>query len=225
MPPESICKPPSKPTWQTGDILAFSGRGQISLTIRLATCSAISHVGCVAEIPAWQLKDLAGCRVIDIDPDRLSRWHTQPLLFESTTLAGAPCAITRKQIEGVQAHRPEERIAGYDGRVWRYSLTPEWRATFQQVDGPRRLAGHLLARIGTQYDGRGAILSGTRVVKHWWAWSRADRSSLFCSEYLSGVLQHVGLFPISNASKITPGGLIRTLVDAEVYAPQELIKA
>jgi len=211
--------------WQTGDIIAFSGRSQTSLTIRLATCSAISHVGCVAVVPPWQLNDLVGCRVVDVEEERLIDWQEQPLLFESTTLAETPCAITGRVLLGVQAHKPDERVASYNGRAWRYRLTPAWRRTFTENDGPRRLTGHLLARIGTQYDGRGAILAGTRIVKHWWAWTRADRSSLFCSEYLAAVLQHVGLFPLSNASQVTPASLIRTLVSAEVYGGPELIKA
>jgi hypothetical protein len=210
--------------WQTGDILAFSGEGRTSLTIRLATCSAVSHVGCVSLVPAWQLRDLAGCRVVDVAAERLATWHEQPLLFESTTLVDLPCAITGRVIEGVQAHAPQERVERYNGRVWRYRLTDAWRETFLEVDGPRRLTGHLLARIGTQYDGRGAILAGTRIIKHWWAWSRADRSSLFCSEYLASVLQHVGLFPISNASQMTPASLIRTLVADEIYGQPVLVK-
>ena len=210
--------------WQAGDILAFSGSGRTSLTIRLATCSAISHVGCVSLVPAWQLRDLVGCRVVDVEAERLANWNEQPLLFESTTLVDLPCAITGRVIEGVQAHGPQQRIETYAGRVWRYRLTDAWRQTFHELDGPRRLTGHLLARIGTQYDGRGAILAGTRIVKHWWAWSRVDRSSLFCSEYLASVLQHVGLFPISNASQVTPASLIRTLVADEVYGPPVLVK-
>jgi len=210
--------------WQTGDIVAFSGRGRTSLTIQLATCSSVSHVGCVAAVPAWQLRDLAGCRVVDVAAEQLATWDEAPLLFESTTLSDLPCAITGKLIQGVQAHRPGDRVQSYLGSIWRYRLTDAWRETFLALDGPRRLTGHLLARIGTQYDGRGAILAGTRVVKHWWAWSKADRSSLFCSEYLASVLQHVGLFPISNASQITPAGLIRTLVAAEVYGPPVLVK-
>jgi len=210
--------------WQTGDILAFSGHGRTSLTIRVATCSAVSHVGCVATVPAWQLRDLVGCRVVDVAAERLARWNSTPLLFESTTLVDLPCAITGRTIQGVQAHEPAERVQVYDGRVWRYRLTNAWRETFLAHDGPRRLTGHLLAKIGTQYDGRGAILAGTRLVKHWWAWTRTDRSSLFCSEYLAGVLQHVGLFPISNASQVTPASLIRTLVAAEVYGQPVLVK-
>jgi len=202
---------------QPADIAAFSGHGRVSTTIKAATCSRVSHVGCIANVPQWQLRNLAGCGVLNLSPEKVNAWVEVPLLFESTTLYEKPCEITGKQIQGVQAHNPWSRIAEYHGRVWIYRLTPEWRQTLHERDGHTKLAGHLLAKIGTQYDGRGAVLAGTQIVKHWWAWSKADRSSLFCSEYLAGVLQHVGLFPLSNASKVTPASLIRLLIGAEVY--------
>lgn len=209
--------------WQPASLLAFSGRGAVSMGIKLATCSEISHVGCVALVPRWQIQQLAAAGLVAVPEERLDAWHDQHLLFESTTLADAPCAITGRAIKGVQAHDPAARVAAYQGRVWLYRLTDPWQRDFDDRRSAR-LTGHLLASIGQQYDGRGAILSGTRMVKHFWAWRRVDRSSLFCSEYLARVLQHVGLFPISNASKVTPGSLIRLLVDAEVYGPGELIK-
>lgn len=203
--------------FESGDILGFCGEGATSLTIRVATCSRFSHVGCIAPVTREALVGLSQARALKIPPARVEHWSTRNLLFESTTLADRPCIITGNYLAGVQAHNPELRIREYRGGVQLFRLTPAWRQTFEIKDGPRLLAGHLLARIGTQYDGRGAIVAGTRVVKHWWAWSRTDRSSLFCSEYLAGVLQHVGLFPLSNASKVTPASLLRNLVANEIY--------
>ncbi len=209
--------------WQAGDVLAFSGRGAVSMGIKLGTCSAISHVAVVGWTPGWQLRNVAASGVVRIPEDRLADWKNQYLLYESTTLATAPCEITGRVITGVQAHEPNSRVARYRGRVWLYRMTAAWRRDFTPARGTR-LTGHLLARIGQQYDGSGAILAGTRVVKHLWAWRKVDRSSLFCSEYLAAVLQHVGLFPISNASKVTPASLIRDLIAAEVYSPGVQLK-
>jgi hypothetical protein len=209
--------------WEWGDIVAFSGRGAVSRGIRLGTCSAISHVGIVAWTPKWQLENLVCARALRMPEETLETWRDQDLLYESTTLCGLPCAIRGKTIHGVQAHPPEERLAEYDGRAWRYRLAPEW---WEDVTEERedRLVGHLLARIGQRYDRRGAVLAGTHLVKHLWPWAKRDRASVFCSEYLASVLQHVGLLPISNAGKITPAGLIRQLVEAEVYLPGEELK-
>jgi len=195
----------------------------VSWGIKLGTCSAISHVAAIGWTPRWQLETLVRAGALHIPAERLEHWQDRHLLYESTTLNDQPCVIRGRQLPGVQAQEPAERIAAYDGRVWLYRLTPPWRSDFT-AERSTRLTGHLLARIGQQYDGRGAVLSGTRVIKHLWAWRRVDRSSLFCSEYLAAVLQHVGLFPISNASKITPAALIRQLVEAEVYTPGQLLK-
>ena len=210
--------------WQSADVLAFSGDSTISLGIKIGSCSPISHVAAIGWTPKWQLRSLAATGVLRIAEERVRNWCDQPLLYESTTIADMPCEITGQCIQGVQAHRPIQRIQSYQGRVWLYRLTPAWQRDLSE-QRQTRLTGHLLARIGQQYDGRGAILSGTRVIKHFWAWRRVDRSSLFCSEYLASVLQHVGLFPITNASKVTPGGLIKRLVEAEVYSPGLLLKA
>ena len=209
--------------WHTADLLAFSGRSLVSLSIKVGTCSPISHVAAIAWTPGWQLRSLAAGGVIKLPAHRFRQWNDRHLLYESTTLSEEPCQITGQRIQGVQAHPPVERIARYDGRVRLYRLTPAWRHEFT-VEKATRLTGHLLARIGQHYDGRGAILAGTRVVKHFWAWRLVDRSSLFCSEYLAAVLQHVGLFPISNASKVTPASLVKLLVEAEVYEPGVVIK-
>ncbi len=209
--------------WQTGDLLAFSGRNAISRGVQLATCSPISHVGAIAWVPRWQLEQLVAAGALNLLRERLDAWQDRFLLFESTTLNTAPCEIRNRLTAGVQAQTPATRVAGYKGRVWRYRMTPAWARDFS-AERSTRLTGHLLARIGQQYDGPGALLSGTRLAKHYWPWRRVDRSSLFCSEYLAAVLQHVGLFPITNASKVTPSGLIRRLVESEVYQPAQLIK-
>jgi hypothetical protein len=214
---------PDLGAWEWGDIVAFSGRGAVSRSIQLGTCSTISHVGVVAWTPKWQLEQLVGGGALRMQWGILETWRDQDLLYESTTLCGLPCAIRGQRIAGVQAHPPEERLAEFDGRAWRYRLAPAWWEDLTDKQ-EARLTGHLLARIGQRYDRRGAVLAGTHVVKHLWPWGKRDRASLFCSEYLASVLQHVGLFPISNAGKITPAGLIRQLVEAEVYLPGEELK-
>jgi hypothetical protein len=222
-------------TWLPGDILAFSGRGCVSMGIKIGTCSTISHVGMVAyvrrhnvQFAATMLARRAEAQAVgdakeflppvpQIKPQRIANWVDRFLLFESTTLAMHVCEITGHAVKGVQAHEPEGRIATYDGTVRLFRLREEWWHALKREDEDR-LAEKLLSRIGHKYDGRGAILSGTNVVKHWFPYRRFDRSSLFCSEYLAETLQHLNnIFPATNASKWTPKSLVNWLCDTGRY--------
>lgn len=233
---------PESPAWQAGDILAFAGRGVTSRIIQGATCSSISHVGSIAWVGREELMDYfqvpygrLSCKWTPEISRFIGKWEPRFLLFEATTLAGLPCEITGMEVHGVQAHSPDKRIESYNGRVWRYRMTPDWYETFCFKSGPRRMAEKLLRLIGTQYDGREAILSGTKLVKWSRLWAalrglipgaKANHAKkVFCSEYLAGVLQHLGMFPIVDASKVNPAELIRYLVNAGVLDEPVLLKA
>ena len=182
---------------QPGDLVAFAGRGPVSTLIQLFTCSRWSHV--------------AVC----------CRWSGRLLLVESTTLSDQPCAILGRPVNGVQAHDPLERIDRYPGQVWHCPLADHERLSDRES---RRLTAFLLARLGTGYDARGAIESGTRWWKRrWWA-PGEDLATLFCSELCSSALEHVRRFPLVNASDFTPAGLIREAVRIGVYQPPRRIK-
>ncbi|MHB1033263.1 MAG: hypothetical protein ACYC35_05050 [Pirellulales bacterium] len=210
-----------KNDFRSGDLLAFSGRGCLSRWIQIGTCSKWSHVGGIAWTPKRQLQNLRRSGVLDVPEARLADWRDCYLLYEATTLVNLPCRITGRPIRGVQAHQPAERLAGYDGRAWRLRLDPDWRLSAEEST---RLTAYLVSKIGRRYDERGALLSGTRLLKrHWW-WGRADLATLFCSELWAGALERIGRLPIENPSTFSPAELIRAMVFHGVYQEPEQVK-
>ena len=209
--------------WHAADLLAFSGRGAVSATIKLGTCSRISHIGGVAYV------DRAALRESDkISEARIERWQDRFLLFEATTLSQFPCEITGEKIRGVQSIPPARRIHAYDGTVELFRLTPPYRERFEREGLGPVLTHEALRRIGAVYDGRGAIFAGTNWIArlHYWLfWRRVDRSTLFCNEYWGSLLAAVDLLPASNMSLSTPGSLFRRLVSSGVYAKHSDLKS
>lgn len=183
-------------SWMPGDLLLFLGADLTSRVIEWMTWGP-SHVGIVAQ------------------------HETGPLLVESTTLCPWPCVLQGVSVSGVQAHRLEERIATYPGKVQRISLAPAWRL----AETESQLLSKMLFThwIGRPYDLRGAILSGTRAFK----WSRLmpypDLGSQFCSELVAAVLMRLGRMPLSNPSAYNPGSLLRELRRCAIYTVPELI--
>lgn len=219
---------------QPADILCFSGRGWTSWAIKTFTHwpwdqPKISHVSVVAHTSQELIEKLAAfTRLVKIPEERISGWQEQLLMFESTTLNDRPCEITGQMIKGVQAHKPLDRIEAYDGDVYYCRLTRPYRAKFESNGRQRRLSIGCLARIGDAYNGRGAALSGThltlRLRDHFWAWSKTDRTRLFCSQYLASVLSPIDLFPIDDPRKWNPARLLKKLVSSGVYKPPKRVE-
>ena len=217
------------PAIHTGDVVLFSGRGIVSASIRWRTWSPCSHCGLVC----WVTPDDVRRYLADATPpwaDRatyLREWlgPGKWLLFESTTMAGLPCAITGEYIAGVQAHELQVRVDRYDGPVY---LLP-WLERFKLNEQEQQvLPLNLLDRIGTPYDARKAVLAGSCVLKHVWPYEAADRSSVFCAALCGRqiVLLSPGTrLPIRSPSRWTPGSLYRTLTKTErVGRPVEIPK-
>ena len=122
--------------WQSGDLLGFCGRGATSLSIQLGTCSALSHVAGICRVLPEDLEFARRVGHLAIPLEVQRHWSTRYVLFESTTLAERPCTILRRQIDGVQAHRPASRIREYDGSVYRYQVHPSWRERAENPDAP-----------------------------------------------------------------------------------------
>ncbi len=96
--------PKPAPIFAPGDLLFFSGRGFISAVIKAFTCWPWDWFR-----PSWRCVSHVGI---------CAAYNGELYLFESTTLCDQPCAITGKKRAGVQAHKPEDRIASYDGHVF-----------------------------------------------------------------------------------------------------------
>lgn len=193
--------------FQAGDVLAFSGRGWESFSIKAVSCSwgqwargeAISHVGICATV---------GSRV---------------LLFESTTENEVPCYIRKKCVKGAQAHEVEERLRRYDGKVWLLRLVERERLTRAQS---RKLTDFLKHDLGKPYDRLGASFAGSHWTKKWLAkegWINFNLSAYFCDEWVAAALMDIDKIERFNGSIVTPAWLIWYLVDIGLYQPIQLI--
>ncbi len=176
---------------QHGDVLAFYGRDIISRIIECATRGP-SHVAIVCE------------------------YDGAPLIIESTTLCKWPCAIRGVQTDGVQAHHWEDRILEYPGRIERFRLSEHWQLT----PAEHSMLKDMLLRywMGLPYDMRGAILSGTKVLKFVRRWREANLAKQFCSELVAAVLMRLNRMPISDPALYNPAGLIRQLRRCGTYS-------
>jgi len=84
---------------KTGDVIGFSGKGDVSNVIKHFTNCDISHVGIVYRT--------AEDRVI---------------IMESTSLNDIPDCVTGEQIKGVQQQYLSDRLSSYDGQAYWYAL-------------------------------------------------------------------------------------------------------
>ena len=189
---------------EPGDILAFYGDGFSSRLIELVTWGP-SHVGIVAK---WE--------VPDIDGD----WVSRIVLVESTSLCVRPCLVAGQHISGVQAQDPWQRIGDYNGQVRRYRLADHWTLGSDEED---LLTAMCRRWMGRSYDYRGALWSGTKILKWLPRLPYSDLGSLFCSELIAACLQRLGRLCVSNAGVFNPGSLVRTLVKSGVYLPGEAL--
>jgi hypothetical protein len=186
--------------YQPGDKIAFSGYALDSAAICVGTyglpnlgewwphwLSSFSHLGYIAKVDG------------------------ELFLVESTTNDDCPqpCAIRGVQCNGVQAHRIDERIASYCGKVWHYPLvTPLYD---HQIDRSTRFT---LEYLGKGYDEPGAIQCGlyslTTLTSFLYRYiGEEDLEWLFCSELIAAHDSYVGLFHTDNASGWVPNRLIR----------------
>jgi len=173
---------------KAGDVVGFSGRSWLSAGINLATYGiplwGISHVGIMAHADDGQL-----------------------LIFESTSLDDLPCEISGKIFTGTQAHKLDDILRVYKGRVYHYPL---YRPLYSAED--ERLTQFLMDTIHTPYDMMGAMRSAG-VGLSWFEslFRPQDLSTIFCSEWLASALSTIGVFPTSNASRWNPNKLTRYL--------------
>jgi hypothetical protein len=142
------------------------------------------------------------------------------LLFESTTLCDAPCALTGKRRAGVQAHDPAARVAGYEGRVALLRLMPAWRLNNSETALLHKWLMHVASE---PYDLCGALLSGTRLFKWTALMPYPDLGSLFCSELCAAALMRLYRMPLANPSLYNPASLVRELRRCGTYGAPRAI--
>ena len=193
------------PEFQPLDIAACYGTGLTAKTISYGTASFLAP------------------RRLRIGPSHvavLCRFQGNMVWIESTTLCPHPCAILGYQLDGCQAHLPEERIRDYaaaGGRVDLYRLSPIDRLSAPESELLTKiLVKHFIGQRVT-YDLGGALLSGTRLFKRTQLLPQADLNELFCSELVAAVLMRLGRMNRANPTQFNPASLLRQLVRQGTY--------
>lgn len=165
----------------TGDIVLFSGKGLISMGLKVGALCSWSHVAMVVRVT---------------EPD-------VALLYQSTPLCRARDFFDGKLKNGVQINVMSQAVNGYDGNVAVRHLsvarTPEMingLSRFRREVKDRPYEEHILQMVKAVWDG---------PLGH----VEEDLSSLFCSELVAEAYQWMGLLPASEthgkpATEYTP---------------------
>lgn len=168
-----------------GDVIAFSGKGDLSEIIKWATCSAVSHVGVI----------LQSKLLIDDRPQ--DGYFNQ--IIESTSLNG---------FSGVTISRLSDRFVNYDGEIWWLPLSEAVRARMDL----KIFYDYLLHQEHKPYDLPQALRAGldifdtTPYLEHLTR-NTEDFAKFFCSELVAAALEECGAIPRLNASEVTPADL------------------
>lgn len=180
---------------QPGDVIAFSGKGDISQLIKTVTLADVSHVAVILQT-----------KVVD---DTTGRFFNQ--LIESTTLNGA---------NGVKISRFSDCLDTYDGEIWWLPLHEKIRATsFDQ----RKFYDFLFKQRGKSYDMPQAVKSALDMLDklpfglHGPTFNKEDFSKFFCSELVAAAFEQAGVVGPVNASEVTPIDLCRWRIYQDSY--------
>lgn len=151
----------------TGDIVLFSGKGLISMGLKIGSLCSWSHVAMVVRVK---------------EPDVV-------LIYQSTPVCKAKDFFDGNLKNGVQINVMSEAVRGYNGKVAVRHLAAE--RTPQMLAGLSRFRQRVKDR---PYETR--IVDMVRAVwdgplGH----VEEDLSSLFCSELVAEAYQHMGLLP------------------------------
>lgn len=166
---------------QPGDVIAFSGKGNVSEVIKLFTKSEVSHVGVV-----YKTK-----QVNDADPNRYMN-----MLMESTSL---------DNFSGVIMTRLSDRIKDYDGNLWWLPLSQASRSKLDIT----KFFDFLVKQEGKAYDTKQAIKSALDALDdapflRGTTYNKEDFSKFFCSELVAAALEDAGAINNINSSEVTP---------------------
>ena len=180
---------------QPGDVMAFSGKGNLSEVIKLFTKSGVSHIGVV-----YKTK-----QVNDADPTRYMN-----TLMESTSLEG---------FSGVIMTRLSDRIRDYDGNLWWLPLSQTSRSKLDTT----KFFDFLVKQEGKAYDTKQAIKSALDALDdvpflRGATYNKEDLSKFFCSELVTAALEDAGVINNVNSSEVTPIDLCTfNIYDADYY--------
>ena len=174
---------------KTGDVIAFSGKGQFSDLIKWKTKSNISHVGMV------------------LDTNMSMGIGRSVMLIESTTLINSPDAVTKSMRKGVQMQWLSSRLHSYDGEAY-------WHPLLDPIPREKRLVmQHWLRSTHKNqipYDTVQAMGAGMDFFDSLGFANETDLSKLFCSELVTKALQIAGVIDGGiNPSEQTPADVLK----------------
>lgn len=155
-------------------VLSTSGQSPESGVIKVVTCSKYTHIATVAWVSQGDLEKY-------FPEKNWAGWKPRNMVFESTTLDSVPCEILGEKIQGLQAHSVDAWVQAYNGRVWCQNLIrPVTGAESQRMAD----AALTLLKMRRPYDGGGALIAGTRLLK-WLPCVGSkinDRKRVYCAE-------------------------------------------
>lgn len=191
--------------FRPGDLLFFYGQTWQSRVIEAVTRGP-SHVGICS---AWY-----HCCQPVVDGETL--------LFESTTLCDLPDLLLGEKIDGVQVHRPAERIDAYQGRICCMRLADGWEL---EKDEEYALRNWLHDLHGKPYDLEGALASGTRLFKWLPLMPYPDLGHLFCSELCAELLMRLHRLPLGDPGVYNPASLMDAVRRCASYRAPEIVSS
>jgi hypothetical protein len=157
---------------KTGDVLLFSGKGQISEGIKFFTLSKWSHVGMV-----YRFDD-------PLDPDG------SVFCWESTTLCDIADADTGKLTRGVQRVELSERLERCFAKGYEISVRSLSKALTDDMVRALNTFRHTVS--GTPYE-KNKIELIKSAYDGIFGDNKEDLSSLFCSELVAEAYQKMGI--------------------------------
>lgn len=170
-----------------GDVISFSGKGDISNIIKWKTKSDISHVGMVLE-------------------SEFVSGEKRIVLIESTSLVNLPDIRTKELIKGVQQQHLSQRLSSYDGQAYYHKLKAHLTD-----DEKKAMYDWLFSKHAnrTPYDSVQALGSAIDLLDGFGLENKPDFSSLFCSEMVAKALKIGGILPENyNPSEATPADIV-----------------
>lgn len=180
---------------QPGDVIAFSGNGEIAQIIKLATRSQITHAAVILQTKL----------LIEDQPQ--AGYFNQ--IIESTLING---------FYGVSINRLSDRLVDFDGEIW-------WLPLSNEVRGKMNLQAFydfLLHQEKKPFDTLHGIRSGIDIFDKNPVLGRLTRNdesfaAFFCSELVAAGLETSGAIPQINASEVTPIDLCMFSIYQENY--------
>ncbi|UJS25282.1 hypothetical protein [Thiothrix winogradskyi] len=165
-----------------GDIIAFSGKGNISDIIKWATRSSVSHVAVILHSQV----------LINGEPER----DYINEVIESTSLNG---------FSGVIRSRLSDRLRKYEGEVWWLPL----RDAVREKMDLGLFCRFLLDQEGKEYDMPQAVKSSLDALDMLRlagsvTYNIEDFAKFFCSELAAAGLEASGAIRSVNSSEVTP---------------------